>query len=329
VTLRRILALALTAVVLYGLAPALANVFSAWPRLRHVHPAWFAVIVVAQALSLLCLAKLQALCVGVPCTRGFLRSVLVSGAVGRVLPGGTATAAATQSAILVHAGVPGPAIGVGLGVAALLQLAALCALPLLAVPAVALGLSVPNTLATTAAVAAVIFVALVAAALLVRHDRVVRTAGRVIAAAIRRLGHGTSAAADLPARLVAQRDDVIDVLRRRWKQALGTTAGRWLFDFLTLQAALAAIGARPSLALALLAFSATQLLGQLPLTPGGLGVVEAGLTATLTVAGASAGQAAVGTLAYRLVSYWLVVAAGLAAWLIGRRAESGALPRSR
>ena len=55
------------------------------------------------------------------------------------------------------------------------------------------------------------------------------------------------------------------------------------------------------------------------MTPGGLGVVEAGLTATLALAGVSGGDAAVATLAYRLVSYWLMLPAGLVAWLVHRR----------
>ena len=65
----------------------------------------------------------------------------------------------------------------------------------------------------------------------------------------------------------------------------GTAAGRWILDFLCLYAALLAVGARPPLSVALLAYSAAQLLGQIPLTPGGLGVVEAGLTGTLALAG--------------------------------------------
>ena len=50
----------------------------------------------------------------------------------------------------------------------------------------------------------------------------------------------------------------------------------------------------------LLAFCAAQLLAQIPITPGGLGVVEAGLTGFLVVIGVPAGAAAVATLAYRL-----------------------------
>ena len=61
----------------------------------------------------------------------------------------------------------------------------------------------------------------------------------------------------------------------------------------------------------LLAFCAAQVLAQIPLTPGGLGFVEAGLSATLTLAGVPAGTAVVATFAYRLFAYWLQLPLGL------------------
>ena len=61
------------------------------------------------------------------------------------------------------------------------------------------------------------------------------------------------------------------------------------------------------------------MLAQIPITPGGLGVVEAGLTGSLALIGVPPAAAAVATLAYRLVSYWLALPAGGVAWLLHRR----------
>jgi uncharacterized protein (TIRG00374 family) len=83
---------------------------------------------------------------------------------------------------------------------------------------------------------------------------------------------------------------------------------------LTLLAALAAIGSHPRPGLVLLAFCGAQVLAQIPVTPGGLGFVEAGLTAMLALAGVSAGDAVLATFAYRLFSYWLPLPLGLAAF---------------
>jgi uncharacterized protein (TIRG00374 family) len=92
-----------------------------------------------------------------------------------------------------------------------------------------------------------------------------------------------------------------------------------VLDYLTLLAALTAVGADPRPSLVLLAFCTAQLLGMLPLTPGGLGFVEAGLTGTLALAGVGAGAAVVATLAYRLVSFWLPIPAGGIAAIVHRR----------
>ena len=62
-----------------------------------------------------------------------------------------------------------------------------------------------------------------------------------------------------------------------------------------------------------------QILSLIPATPGGLGFVEAGLVGLLALAGVDAGTAAVATLGYRLVSYWLPLPAGLVAYILARR----------
>src|SRR5262249_58578002 len=87
-------------------------------------------------------------------------------------------------------------------------------------------------------------------------------------------------------------------------------------DYGVLVVALAAVGDHTRLSLILLAYFVAQLLAQIPLTPGGLGFVEAGLTGTLAIVGVSAGDALVATLAYRLVSYWLPIPIGGVAHLL-------------
>jgi hypothetical protein len=58
----------------------------------------------------------------------------------------------------------------------------------------------------------------------------------------------------------------------------------------------------------------------IPLTPGGLGFVEAGLVGTLKLAGVAASAALAATLLYRIVSFWLPLpAAGVAYALFHRR----------
>ena len=71
----------------------------------------------------------------------------------------------------------------------------------------------------------------------------------------------------------------------RWWEAVLAAVGKWALDYLALIAALGAVGARINPALVLIAYFVACFLGMIPLTPGGLGFVEAGLTGTLALAG--------------------------------------------
>ena len=118
------------------------------------------------------------------------------------------------------------------------------------------------------------------------------------------------------------------VLGDRWKDALVATSGRYALDYIALVAAVAAVGHVPLLYGVLLAYCVAQILSWLPFTPGGLGFVEAGLTGTSVLAGVNAADAVVATLAYRLVSYWLPLPAGLVAWSCTAAATEAASRRS-
>lgn len=322
---KRVLALALLGVVLYGVAPALLEVFGAYNRLRDVHLAWWIVVVAMSAAGIWCMCALQRLALNRAPWFPVATSQLAGAAFSKVVPGGSAAAAALQARMLAQAGVSPTAIATGLAAGALLLLAALAGLPLLALPALLLGPRIPDGLLQAAAIGLAVFVVLFAiGVVLFTSDRVLCWVGRALAAVGRRLRRGKASGDELSERLLRERDRLRRTLGSSWPQAVSTAAGRWIFDFLSLYAALLAVGARPSLFAALLAYSAAQLLGQLPLTPGGLGVVEAGLTGLLALAGVPAAPAALATLAYRLVSYWLPLPVGLAAWTWHQRRYAAA-----
>jgi uncharacterized membrane protein YbhN (UPF0104 family) len=328
---RRVLALVLCALVLYGVAPAVLGLLDAWPQVVDIRPYWFAAMVAAQVASWGSTWLLQRLAVDARSWWPVVTSQLASGALGRVLPGGPAAAGAVQFRMLVQAGVSPSLAGLGIGVSSIVLLGTLAALPLLSLPAIVLGLAVPTRLWQAAAVGGAVFLALLAVGgTLMASDRALLAAGRLGVRAGKRLRPRHPPAADLPERLRDQRDLVRRAFGARWWEAVAGASGRWLFDWLTLLTALAATGQQPRPTLVLLAFCAAQLLAQVPITPGGLGVVEAGLTGALVLIGVPAGAAAAATLAYRLVSYWLALPAGGLAWLFHRRrvrAGDAGIPR--
>jgi uncharacterized protein (TIRG00374 family) len=65
-------------------------------------------------------------------------------------------------------------------------------------------------------------------------------------------------------------------------------------------------------------YLAVQIIRQVPVTPGGVGVIEASLLAALVAAGAGQAPAAATVLGYRLFSCWLIIPAGLLAWTLLR-----------
>jgi putative heme transporter len=317
---KRGLLLLVTAISLYLLAPALLEVFGAFDELDEISPLWFPAMIAPQIGSYACIWGIQKLAVRADRWGPVVTSQLASNAFGRVVPGGVAASGAVQYAMLVRAGVPAAAAASGMTASALLLFGTLLALPLLATPAVIGGVAVDPHLAKAALAGAVLFILMVGVGVAcVVSDRPLELLGRAAQATWNRLRRHREPVTGLPERLLHERDVVLGVLGRQWWEALLLAAGRWVLDYLTLIAALYALGAIPRASLVLLAFCAAQLLGTLPLTPGGLGFVEAGLTGTLALAGVGGGAAVVATLAYRLVSFWLPLPAGAIAAVVHRR----------
>jgi uncharacterized protein (TIRG00374 family) len=318
------LLLVVTGVSLYLLAPALLEVFGAFDQLDDINPLWFVGMVALQVGSYACMWAVQRLAIRAPRWGPVITSQLASNAFGRVVPGGVAAAGAMQYAMLVRAGVPGAAAASGMTASSVIVFGTLLALPVLAVPAVVTGATIDPGLLHAAVAGAVVFLAILAVGVAcVVWDRPLELVGRVAQTVRNRLLRKREPLTDLPARLIEERDIVLRVLGREWWVALLGAAGRWVLDYLTLMAALYAVGSQPRASLVLLAFFAAQLLGTLPLTPGGLGFVEAGLTGTLALAGISAAAAVVATLAYRIVAFWLPIPAGGVAALLHRHRYGG------
>jgi hypothetical protein len=315
----RILLLLATAISLYLLFPSLVAVFTQWRSLRDLDLRWIALAVVFEAASVTSLWEVQRIALRTPSWFAVGTAQLAGNAAGNIVPGGGATAGAVSYRMLVQAGVRSEDVVGGLTAVAVANAAAILVFPLLALPAILGGLKAPSGLLQTAYIGAGAFVLLVAGGLAAfLWDRPLLLAGRAIDAVLRmfpakRDAHGTGQ------RLLLQRDRLRHAFGSRWPYALCGIAGKPGFDYLGLVCCLAAVGARPNPSLVILAYSGAVLLALIPFTPGGLGFVEAGLTGLLTLAGASAHQAVVATLAYRLLVFWLPLPLGGLAYVLHRR----------
>jgi uncharacterized protein (TIRG00374 family) len=314
----RIALLALGAVSLYLLAPKVISVLASWPQLKTLKPGWLALAVLFEAMSYLSLWSMQRVALDATSWFAIGTAQLASGAVGSVVPGGAATAGAVAYRMLTKAGIPGADLASGLAAATVATTAAILAMPVLALPAIVGGVAAPHGLVEAAYVGVAGFVAVaVLAAVAFGWDKPLLLVGRGARWLVQRVRH--DAAADLPERLLAQRDRMKKAFGRRWYVALAGAVGKAGFDYLALLCCLAAVGSRPDPSLVLLAYIGGALLALIPVTPGGLGFVEAGLTGLLVAAGVGSQDALVATLAYRLVSFWLPLPTGGIAYLLFRR----------
>ena len=123
---------------------------------------------------------------------------------------------------------------------------------------------------------------------------------------------------ELADRLVDERNTMARTLGQHWRRAVLLSVGRVAFDYLALLAAVAAVGAHPNPSLIVVAYVSSVVLALIPITPGGLGFVEAGLTGVLTLAGIPASAAVLATLLYRLAEYWLPMVMGPFAYVVFR-----------
>ena len=316
---RTLLWLGITGISLYLVAPSLVEVFSSADNLAQIEPWWFAAMAALEAASLVCLWSLQRTALRTSRWRPVIASQLAGGALSKMAPAGGAVGAALQYRMLVEAGFDRGRSVAGITAVNVLTFAAVLALPVLALPAIVRGGVSSDLVSATLVGLAVFTVLLVLGALAFVLDGPLRWSGRALQGVGNRVRRGSEPLDTLPDRLLHERDRILDALGPRWKRALAATVGRWAFDYGILLAALAAVGSTPRPALVLLAFCAAQVLSQVPATPGGLGFVEAGLTAMLALAGVSAGDAVLATLAYRLFTYWVALPLGLVGLTLQRK----------
>jgi uncharacterized protein (TIRG00374 family) len=318
---KRVLFLGLTGVTLYLLAPSLIEVFSTAPRLTAIEPGWFVPMIVLQAGSLVCMALVQLICLHANRFGPVMSSQIAANAFSRIVPGGGAAGTALQYSMLVTSGAArGGQVASALTAANLFTFATLLALPVFTLPAIILGAPVADGLLQAAILGAIGFAVMAGiGAVFLVFDRPLVRAGHAVQRVRNRVLRKRTPLTDLPERLIRERNMVLRAVGEKWKRALLASVGRWMLDYATLLTALAAVGATPRPSLVLLAYIAAQVLAQIPVTPGGLGFVEAGLTGLLALAGVSAADAALATLAYRLINYWLPLPAGAIATYVHKR----------
>ena len=168
----------------------------------------------------------------------------------------------------------------------------------------------------------VLVVAVAVVALMRRPGALARLAERVVSVLQRRFGRPRGSPAEIVeasrTRLRAVQPDTSD-----WAAAVGFSMLNWIADCACLCASFLAVGADVPWRGLLLAYGAAQLAANLPITPGGLGIVEGSLALALVAYGGGEDATVAAIVLYRIISFWSLLPIGWLAWAgleaVGRR----------
>ena len=337
----RAVGLAVTGIGLYVVAPSLLTMFGAWPRLARVDVHWFVVLAVLELCSFAALWWLAKIALAPALSNtgsgdgavaphlswGTTATAQLAGnAASKVVPGGAATGGVVQAKILISAGQPATTVASGLTATNLLGTAVLLLLPVLTIPALLIGPPPARQLQLGLVVSMIIAVVIVAIGVTaLTWPWVVAFVGRGIGR-VAHIMRPEVTPRSVAESLLTQRDRIAAAFDKHWWRAVVAAAANRMFDYAALVAALVAFGAHVRPAEVLLAYVVAQAFAIIPITPGGVGFVDAGLTALLALVGVPADTALIGTLLYRLFSFWLPIPLGVLAWAgwrTTRRLRSG------
>ena len=242
-----------------------------------------------------------------------------------IAPGGAAVGVALAYAILRGWGFAGRPVGLAVAVTGIWNQLALLGFPAAALALLTLQQEQNALLQTVATIGlAVCVVAVAAFAFGLWTPKFARLAGETSAQLVnwglrlvRRGPVGWNGDS-----FVRFRTEAIGLLRHRWHVlTLATLAGQ-LTVFALLLVSLRVLGVSPSevsVVEAFAAWSLVRLLGSLPITPGGLGVVELGLTTALVGFGGDNAEVVAAVLVYRFLTIVPTLVLGLIAGATWRR----------
>jgi uncharacterized protein (TIRG00374 family) len=297
-------------VLYYLVLPQIGGLRSAVDELIVVNPILLVIGVALEGASLAAYSLMTRAALphgAIPFNRLF-RIQLATKAVANMIPGGSAAGSAMGYRMMTTSGVRGPDAGFalatsGLGSAVVLNVILWIAL-LVSIPAAGF-----NPLYVTAAIVGVVIMGIFAAIVigLIKGEEAAERALRGVARRVKWLDEErTGKVVNRLAKRLRELMSEPQLLRR----VILWAVVNWVFDAASLWVFLRAFGTTVRPDGLFVAFGLANVLAALPITPGGLGIVEGVLIPTLVGFGADRTSAALGVAAYRLVQYWMTLPVG-------------------
>ena len=298
----------------YFVIPQFASGRRSLHLLATINPILVAIAVVCEMAAIYSYVELTRTVLYPHSPRRFdtLRVNLAGLAISHVIPGGTAPAGALSFRVFNQLGVPKETNAFGLatqgtGSAVVLNIIFWCAL------VVSIPLRGFNPAYGFAALAGV-FLLLAFFGTLILLTRGQRHADSWMRAFARRVPRIDPDKLSALLGKIAERITVLINNRRTLWWAFAWAGLNWLFDAACLWVFIWSFGHVISPIDLLVAYGLANVLAAIPITPGGLGVVEGVLIPTLVGFGVPHSQAILAVLAYRLINFWIPIPIGGAAY---------------
>lgn len=249
-----------------------------------------------------------------------------STAVSNTLPAGGAIGVGVSIAMYTSWGFTIGSIGRSAVVTGIWNNFVKLGMPVLALALLALeGGVTPGRLAAAVIGIAVLVGAVVLFGLVLKSDRLARAIGRGLGAVVdwgRKLLR-KEPTGDWDHRASSFRNDTIGLLRHRWLLLTVATLVSHVSLYLVLLVALRHVGVSQqqlSWIAVFAAFAFVRLISALPLTPGGVGVVELGYAAVMTIGldDIASAQVVAAILVFRAITYLLPIPLGIISYVIWR-----------
>ena len=313
---RGLLLFILVLIVEYLVIPELVGASKDLDLLGRVNAGWLIAGLVLEAASLFCYGLLTRALLPAgkrPGLSRLLRIDLAAAAVAHVIPAGTVGSAGIGYRLFTAEGVDGPDAAVmmatkGMGstvvLNVLLWLSLVISIPLAGFHPIYVSVAVVGAVAL-ALVAALAFGLTRGPG---RASRLVHWAGRKVPGLTGDQLEGLFLRVGSSLRDLA-RDPNVMVASLSW------AALNWLLDAASLWCFVAAFGRFVNPAELFAAYGIANVLGVLPVTPAGLGVIDTTAPLLLVSFGVTRSVATLGVLSWRLVNFWLPIPAGAAAYV--------------
>jgi putative heme transporter len=327
---RVVLSVVLAVALLLGVLPRLADLSEVWAAIQGLSRGWLLVLLLGAAWNIatyqfVMMSALPGLSMGKAFVAGQLSTALAN-----TLPAGAVVGVGVTYTVLRSFGHGARSIAVAATLTGVWNTFVKLGLPVVALALLAFTGGANRALAVTATIGlAILVAAVVLGGLSLSSEPLALRIGDGLAGVVSRVVGllGRPPVTGWGARLARFQRESIGLLRARWLLLTATTLVSHLSLYLMLVLSLRAVGVDGDAVTAIEAlgvFAFVRLVTALPLTPGGLGVVELGMSGALVLAGGPEAAVVAAVLLYRGLTYALQVPLGALSWLVWRRTAARA-----